>query len=575
MMRCTSVVAALLAVIWIGCSPTNSGNSPRVDSVPTLLLEYYDQHFDATHQMLLFEFDSPGYHSQVAADTPVHPTRESLIYALALLQRNAEADAARAANILRKVLDLQDIDSASETYGIWPWLLEEPLGQMAAPDFNWADFCGAQIAHILVEHSGLLSPDLRQRMRSSLRHAAQAIRKRDVGPGYTNIAILGGGVCAVAGELLNDPELLAYGRRRLEKVVEHTDHHGSFNEYNSPPYTKVVIAECERTLQLVEDRATRTAAESLRRSAWQAVAGSFHPGTHQWAGPHSRTSRNRLRKSTTDFLSRRIDVPIRPHPCMIEGRPRGHAVVRPLPCPAELQSRFHALPTQPLELRRIFVRSKLADESIAGCTWLATDVCLGTVNQSSFWTQRKPLVGYWKTDQDPAVVLRLRFLHDGRDFASMGARTIQVGPRALSVFHSVANRGDWHRTLDRPKNGVFHAADFRVRYELVGAGVDAEVLGQGRFALTAGDYRAVIHTGPGHFDGQEVVWQLGRDQETVFLEGICHHGERKAFDFGKPVDVDLVAGLEILGIDEPIATTPPKLVKPSSGRVEPVWEVFP
>ena len=34
--------------------------------------------------------------------------------------------------------------------------------------------------------------------------------------------------------------------------------------------------------------ATRAAAESLRRTAWQIIAASFHPATQQWAGPHSR-----------------------------------------------------------------------------------------------------------------------------------------------------------------------------------------------------------------------------------------------------------------------------------------------
>ena len=37
--------------------------------------------------------------------------------------------------IIGKVLSLQDTDPSSKTYGIWPWLLEEPLEQMSPPDW--------------------------------------------------------------------------------------------------------------------------------------------------------------------------------------------------------------------------------------------------------------------------------------------------------------------------------------------------------------------------------------------------------------------------------------------------------
>lgn len=517
--------------------------------------------------MLRVEFKSPGYHSRLASGTFVHPTRESLVYALALLQRNADGDADRAAAVIGRVLALQDTDPASPTYGVWPWHLEEPLSEMTDPDLNWADFCGAHLAHLLVEHADSLPADLKAAMHDSLRHAARAIRNRDVQPGYTNIAILGGGVCAVAGELLDDPDLLEYGRRRLQKVVEHTTRNGGFSEYNSPPYTKVVIGECERTLELVRDPATRQAAESLRRTAWQIVADSFHPGTQQWAGPHSRTSRIRLRPGTVDFLSMRTGVPIQTHPSLTEDeRPEMYALVRPLPCPGNLVSGFRASSGRPRQLRRTFVRGKSETDSIIGTTWLAPAVCLGSVNRSSLWTQRKPLIAYWRTDDDPAVVFRLRFLHDGRDFASMGVRTAQEGRRALSVFHSLPNRGDWHRTLDRPPDGIFRASDLRVRFELRGhraglpeAGSTAAALVDGRYALTAGKHRVVIHTQPGRFAGKPVVWELGGDEDSVFLDGICYTGAERAFVFSRPLDVVLATGIELLGIDETPADEPPRV----------------
>ena len=70
----------------------------------------------------------------------------------------------------------------------------------------------------------------------------------------------------IAGEVLGEDELVRYGRDRLQKVVDHSRQHGGFSEYNSPPYTKVVIAECERNLALARDHKTRSAVESLRQS---------------------------------------------------------------------------------------------------------------------------------------------------------------------------------------------------------------------------------------------------------------------------------------------------------------------
>jgi hypothetical protein len=227
-------------------------------------LEGWDRDYSADFQMVGSRFSGTGYHSKVSPGTWVHFTRTSLDYALALLARNGAGDADRAAAVIRKVISLQDADPASLTYGIWSYVLEEPLEKMSPPDWNWADFCGALLAEMLVQHAAKLSEETRALMRTSLGHAARSIIKRNVGPGYTNIAVMGGGVTAAAGEILGDAAMLDYGRTRLKKLVENTARHGSFNEYNSPTYTMVALRETERTLRLVRDPASREAAELLR-----------------------------------------------------------------------------------------------------------------------------------------------------------------------------------------------------------------------------------------------------------------------------------------------------------------------
>jgi len=533
---------ALLAALAL---PSRARAAEAPDRELADYLDRADKAYSDEHQMLGQRWTGPGYHSTVAPGTWAHPTRTSLEYATALVKRGTEADRSRAAQVVRKVLSLQDTDPQSRTYGIWPWLLEEPLAKMSPPDWNWADFCGAQLAEMLVLHPDRLPDDLREAMRASLGHAARAIRKRDVQPGYTNIAIMGGGVTAAAGEVLGDADLLAYGRDRLRKSVEHAAYHGGFNEYNSPTYTMVALREAERALHLVKDPAAREAAESLRRTAWQTIADSFHPGTRQWAGPHSRAYADTI----SDRLARELAER----------------------CPADLAPRFRALPQDPLQVRRTSIRAQTPEASTVGTTWLTAEACLGSVNRSSFWTQRRPLLAYWKADGGGVAVLRLRFLHDGRDFASMGVAAAQEGPRVLVLVHPLKNHGDWHISLDRPKDGRFRAKDLRLRLELRAGGATAEALAPGRFVLRAGAWRAEVHALPGRFAGRPVVWQVGRADRAAFLDAVCYEGEETVFDFASPPSVVLAAGVEVLREGQVPAPRPPTAAPGPPGRAEADW----
>lgn len=535
-------------------------------------LDWADEHYDPAAEMLAVEFRGPGYHTTVPDGTLAHPTRQSLDYALALLERRAPGDAERAAAVVGKVLTLQDTDPASDFRGIWPWLLEEPVSQMAPPDRNWADFCGAKIAQMLHDHADRLPAGLVTRMRTSLGLAAEQIRRRNVGPGYTNICIMGAGVCAAAGEILGDAEMLAYGRERFQRMLASTERDGGFNEYNSPTYTPVALFECERTLHLVADAATLTAAERLRQIAWETIADSFHPGTQQWAGPQSRAYSDRIGGSLVGYLAEQTGQSIAAHPSVDDpDDARRYEVLPHLPCPEALRPRFAALPQDPLELRRTFLRGDSPESSTIGTTWLTADACLGTVNRGDFWTQRRGLLAYWRTADDPAVVLRLRFLHDGRDFASMGLRTEQRGPRALSVVYPLRGRGDWHPSLDRPEGGVFTAGDFRIRYELQGKGAVAEDLGGGRFALRAGGWQAVVHTLPGQFAGVPIAWEIGQESDRALVDGVCYAGPQRPFDFQALPEMLLATAVELQPVDGGAVSQAPTLSATAEGGQEAVW----
>lgn len=501
---------------------------------------------------------SPGYHTTIPDGVWVHSTRLNFDYALALLESNSAPNLERAAAVLERLLDLQDTDPVHGTYGIWPWFTEEPLPKMAPPDWNWADFCGARLAHMLLEYPDRLSPALRARTAEALGHAGWAIFRRNVQPGYTNIAIMGGGVALFAGAILGEAQLVQYGRRRLERFVEYTAEHGDFNEYNSPAYTTIALEEVERILQLARDEAARDSAEAIRRHAWKVIAEHYHPATGQWAGPHSRTYSDTLTADKYAFLETRLGFALKPGGERVE---EPWSPIRSLPCPAEIRDRFRRLPEPEVRLRQRFDLRLVAaeDRSLWGSTWLTEGATLASINSGSFWTQSRPLVGYWNAGDEQPAVLRTRFLHDGRDFASALISNAQAGPRVLSGISFSLDRGDFHPSLDRSKRPVFPSHDLRLRFELTHASARAEQTGGNQFQLSAGEYRAEIHALPGRFGPHEVRWELGGEAGRVWLDGICYAGPRADIDLAVTTPVSLVTGLEIVAAGETGTEASPRI----------------
>jgi len=535
-------VLSLAPCAGLWAAQPSADQSARLDA----WLAKTGQSYDAPKAMLESIWTGPGYHSKVPPGVRVHSTRSSLLYAEALVRRGRADDLARAADVIRAVLAQQDTDPASRTYGIWPWLLEEPLAKMAPPDWNWADFLGASLAEMLVGPAERLPRDLQAAMRTSLGHAAAAIRKRNVGPDYTNIAIMGGVVTAAAGEILADSALLAYGRDRLQRCVAHARHHGNFTEYNSPTYTMVALEEAERGLRLIRDPQARAAAEDLRRIAWRTIAESYHPATAQWAGPHSRAYSDRLSDQTLQKLADRTGLKLLDEP----------AVVLPHeapPCPPDYAQRMRKLPADPLELQRPFARNREGKDVIHGVTWLTADAALGSVNRCETWVQRRAILGYWKTASAPAV-FRVRLLKEGKDFSSGHLTTAQRGAALLTVLSAHGNRGDWHISLDRPKDAVFRIAELRWRFQVQGRGAAVKALGAGRYELACGPRRIVLRAADGLFDGAPVTWQSGTEQagdETVaWVDAVCYRGQAREFNFRALGPIRLAAAAELLTADQ-------------------------
>lgn len=542
-------------------------------------LSLWDQRYSEQHHMIGSRVPTGHYHCGLEPGTVAHHTRESLIYAIALLQSGEAQRVRRAADVVSVVLSLQDTDPANRTCGIWPMYLEEPLGVLRVPDFNYADFIGSQLLHVLIAHSDDLPADLVQALLRAIRLAADAIVRRDVGPGYTNIAFSGAAVTAAAAEQLGDPGLIEYARERLLRIERYTEDQGGFNEYNSPGYAIASMRWCEWIDQFVRDEPVREAAGRLLRTLWAAYADHFHPATGQLVGPQSRAYQDWLTGPVVSYLRERTGVRIvcrGAEPVEGEGPESFFGYIKAAPCPEDLTSRFGQLPRPEFEQRRRYIRRETDEASVWGTSWFSREACLGSANHDNLWTQRRPVLGYWRTDEDRAVVLRVRFLRNGVDFASAYIRNAQKGSRVLSLFSLLTNKGDWHDHIDRPGvPGRFPAEDFRVRYELIGRGVTGKDLGDGRYELSAGEHKAIVHTAPGRFGPHQVTWELGRAEHEsdsgVTVDGVCYAGPEREFTFGELGDVLLAAAVEVLPEAADPTEAPVTIRKTDDEKVEATW----
>lgn len=298
--------------------------------------------------------------------------------------------------------------------------------------------------------------------------------------------------------------------------------------------------------QLVRDAESRRHGEWLWRHAWQIIADHFHPRTGQWAGPHGRAYSDLLSDATRAFLAERTGAELT---FATQEAFTGCSTVRPLQCPDEFRRAFHDEITEPVEKIHHFLRKEDAVQSRYGTTWMSRDACLGSFNRGDFWTQCRPVLGYWTTEEGTPVVIRLRLLKDGRDFASGLLRSQQHEARVLSAVTFATDRGAWHPRLDRPADGVFPTHDLRVRYEIQGPGVSGSQLDPKKFKVSCGKWNAWIHPADCSWEGRELRWELNPIEGGCAVDLVLHHGEEMAFSPAALTEIRIGVGMELLFLD--------------------------
>lgn len=479
--------------------------------------------------MIRTPFSSPGYHTTLKNVEYVHPIRDSLDYALAILDCREQQYEERAFAILRHVLSLQDRQPDSPTFGIWSWYFEEPLDHMSPPDWNWADFIGKRLLQVFIRHGNRLPADLQQLTSQSICNSCDAIIKRNVGPDYTNISIMGAFVTLIAGEWLDDRCYYDYGLKRLKRLYDYSMQTGAFLEYNSPAYSTVAILELSALATYTQTEEARHLANELLNATWLMIAEHFHPVLKEWSGPHARSYQTFLAQSHLSFLQMacRGEVAFVSEDQFVYGMDwYGQGVV----CPQQLFGLFTGIDVR--ELRQDLppypeFRTRTA------YTYMTPEFSLGTFNHNVMWKQCRNLLAYVHSGEGEHSYIHLRLLHDGYDFCSGVFTSEQSKASALYGIQFALDGGDTHVNLD-PIHGRMMASDVRIRIEIgSSAGVPVwKQIGANAFQTQLGETIVAVQALYSAMDGfGPFRWDIVENGTVVGLDYILYEGDPTEIDF--------------------------------------------
>ncbi|MDD4922824.1 MAG: hypothetical protein PHS30_10165, partial [Bacteroidales bacterium] len=411
--------------------------------------------YDSVQKMIITPLNGYNYHTDALSGN-FHNVRSSLNYAVNLLDLGDKQYTQRAFDVIEKTISLQDQDPNSKSLGVWPYFMEEPLATKKAPiDYNWADFNAVSLLEVWMYHQDEIPNNLKPAIKKALILAAKSVQKRNVEPGYTNIAIMGAYVTYTVSHLFNLPEMKIYAKNRLDAFYSYTLSKGGFSEYNSPTYSIVALDELSRMKRHIVEPLAKQKIDSLYSIGWAMIARHYHQPTGQWAGPHSRSYGTLVNPTFYSILKEasngKIDVGI-------EAKRSDVKIKHQIP---QYLMHYFLSPKYPRTETDIFEKES---PQTTGTCYLANKYALSTANRSSLWNQRRPFLVYWGTAKTPKY-LQVRFLHDDYDFSSATFYGKQKENKVLAAIGFISNGGDKHISIDRLKDGKFKAKDLRLRFE--------------------------------------------------------------------------------------------------------------
>ena len=536
-MKIKTFIFAVICLLNFSCSATSYRDNqiqyqklllnPDEKKIVSDALKGMHEKYDPKGKMLTYTINGYNYHTD-AASGEFHHIRSSFNYAGLLLDLGDKQYIQRAFDVIEKTITLQDQDTTSQSCGVWPYYMEEPLATKKSPiDFNWADFNAVSLLDVWMSHQDEIPDELKPKIKNALILAAKSIQKRNMGPGYTNIAIMGTYVTYMISHLFDLPGMKEYASARLKRFYDYTLDKGGFSEYNSPTYTIVALDELFRMRSHIIEPVAKQQIDSLYSIGWEIIARHYHQPSGQWAGPHSRSYSTLIKPTFYAILKEgsngKIDSGIEEKRSDVKIK---HQI------PGHLMDYFLS-PEYPRTESDVFEK---VDPQTNGTCYLTKNYALSTASRSSLWNQRRPFLLYWGTVQMPKY-LQVRFLHDDYDFSAATFYGQQEENQVLAVITFISNGGDKHISIDRFKDGKIKAKDLRLRFEFGNVKNQEELsvpaLANDPFAINIDQLKFNFQLYSAEFNGANGYWEKGGDGKNSWVDFIFYSGAEKEFDLTK------------------------------------------
>lgn len=343
----------------------------------------------------------------------LHPTRESLWYALGLLMRDGPGDQQRATRAIRAVLAHQHDTPGAVYHGTFRRAPEEPAPPLEPQEWrhydpNWREFIGTTLAIILDEYEALLPDDLAGEIDEALRRAIVGTIARNVPARYTNIALMSAYLLCYAGDRFGLAGWIARGETLGREVHRLFRLHDTFEEYNSPTYYGVDLYALALWRSRAPGRALPELGADMEARLWTDIARYYHAGLRNVAGPYDRSYGMDLRRYAALlglWVWAAVGGDLKPFPD--PARPFDHAGDFCFgPCVAAVGA---VVPDEALPHFRAFEEERGIEQIISSkprrvaTAWIGRDLMLGgetTGGAGRVWYQFIPATIHWRAGDD-------------------------------------------------------------------------------------------------------------------------------------------------------------------------------
>jgi hypothetical protein len=200
-----------------------------------------------------------------------------------MLRRNEDCDVANAEAVFRVLLSQQWNDPGNRRHGVW----RTSLGGEKL-DENWREFVSVSLIVALEYFPGRLNPDLKGGIKDALFRAAEGASTRDVGAGYTNIALMSAFLLAYVGLHGEQAAFAEQGANKAKAVYELFKQHNTFTEYNSPTYYGVDLLGLALWRELGPTDDFRCMGAEMEADIWRDIGSFYHATLKNMCGPYSR-----------------------------------------------------------------------------------------------------------------------------------------------------------------------------------------------------------------------------------------------------------------------------------------------